>query len=270
MRGYVLSLLVVFLFYALLMFTYNVVAIKHVYVGAISNVFFAEKAAYLVDDVSADIRPVLGLDTPANSTLLIFAENFTIVRSTFFSNYVQFLANYSAVANANMSASYSDPLNITFSNGFVYRTNFATNRTDFFNASGGAAAVAAYEANITTNETRSGLSLPAWTANGTFVRVNYIDSTNPNKNFVESGFVNPNILNTMDIKFGAGQSVLLRFGLIEGRPNSYRMEQVAIFTATSHALTVNRTTKDAIYAYYNVPLNVTIAGARFDGSVPAN
>lgn len=270
MRGYVLSLLVVFLFYALLMFAYNTAATKHAEMGAVYSVFFAEKVAYLVNDVSDDIRPVLRLDTPANSTLLMFAENLTIRRGAFFGNYTLFLTNYSSVANANMSAGYSDPLNITFSNGFVYRTNFAGNRTDFFNASGGAAAVAGYEVNITTNETRSALLTPSWTANGTFIRVNYIDATNPKKNFVESGFVNPNILNTMDIKFGAGQSVLLRFGLIDGRPNSYRMEQVAIFTLTSHALTVNRTAKDAVYAYYNIPLNVTIASTCFSGNVPAN
>jgi hypothetical protein len=271
MKGYLLSLMVVFMFYSLLMFTYQAVSIKKQNRDVVLKDFYAEKVAYTVDDIASDIRALLSLDTPANSTQWTFIENMSVNRNVFFGSYPAFLANYSNVSNVQILMSYSNQLNITFSNGLVLVSNLSRNQTDFYNLTGGAPGVNRYEIILTTNEPRGGLDTPNYVANSSlYIRVNYTDPLHKKESFIESGYVNPNILNTMKIDFGPGKHIFLYFGLINGRPGSYRMQQVAIDTAVMHTLIVNRTTKDAVYAYYNLPVNVTTIDTSFNGLLPAN
>ena len=262
--------MVVVLFYTLLHFAYHAVEVKSTLRDSVLNSMFIEKTTYITDDVANDVRNILKVDLPANSPQVIFTESVSLNRSRFFSTYRSFIMNYSSVVGQNISFSYSDPLNITLSDGMFYRTNFFGNRTDF-SRSGAAPSVNRYDVILSSNQTSSGVTNNLnFVANGTYITVNYTDPINPNKNVYQAGYINPNALSSLNIKFGAGQSILLYFGLINSVSNSYSVEQRNILTMTNHILTVNRTTKSGLFAHYNLLINVTNGDNSFIGNLSAN
>ena len=268
-RGYILTLVVIVILSLLIIYATDAVSRKQYDRAVVQGQFYTEKAMFVVDDISQDMRGILKLDMYANSTQLIFVENMSTNKTSFFSGYSTFLQNFSQLVNANVSFGYSDPLEISLSDGLAYRTNFTNQRIDFFNSSGGTAAVTAYYVTIISSQERGALTPISFAPNGTYIWINYTDLANSSKSFVDSGFVDPAVLNTYEIEYGGG-NVFLRFGLINGVQNSYEMEQPSILVLTSHALTVNRTAKDALYAIYNLPLNITMPNTNFTGDLPAN
>jgi len=270
-RGYILTLVVIMLFSVLALYATNSVSNRQQQRAVLQNQFYAEKASYVLEDVAQDIRyNVLKLDMPANSTQLFLFENLSLNKTTFLPSYASFLQNYSPNMNTNISLGYSDPIGIVFSNGFRYQSNFSNRQIDFYNLSGGPAAVAGYYVSINSSQASSTYSLPSFMANGTFVFVNFTDLAKPSKSFTASGYVDPTVLNQFDIKYSGNNHVYVNIGLIDGRQNSYQMQQVGITALTIHSLAVNRTVKDGLYAAYMLPVNITFPNMNFTGNLPAD
>ncbi|VVB73726.1 Uncharacterised protein [uncultured archaeon] len=269
MKGYILSLMMLMLMSVISIYAADAVAQKQQAHSLLQKQFYTEKTAYFLDDMAQDVRYVLRLDYPSNSAQLVFRENLAVNKSQFLANYSSFLGNFSQTTNTNVSFAYSDPLGIEVSNGLTYLSNFTNQRVDLYNMTGGPAAVAAYYISINSSQERSAVLPISFVGSGTYVWINYTDLAKPAKSFVDSGFVDPTALSTYEIKYGAGRSVFLSLGLVDGRQNAYRLEQSGILAVAGHSLEVNCTAPGSLYAFYTLPLNITLPGSGFTGRLPA-
>jgi len=267
-RGYILSLVVIMLLSVLALYANDAATQKQRAHTFLQKQFYTEKTVFIIDDMAQDVRSVLSLDYPADSTQLIFNENLVVNKSQFLANYSDFISNFSQLENANVSFAYSDPLGILLSNGLVYTSNFTNQQIDLYNSIGGAAAITAYYMSINSSQASSAYSLPTFMANGTLVFLNFTDLAKPSKSFTASGFVDPAVPNQFDIKYSGNNHVYVNIGLVDGRQNSYQMQQVGVTALAGHSLIANLTTRDGLYAAYNLPLNITMPGVNFIDRLP--
>jgi hypothetical protein len=272
-RGYILSLVVIMLLSVLALYATDAATQKQQAHALLQKQFYTEKAVFVIDDMSQDIRSVLSLDYPVNSTQVAFGENLVVNKSSFLANYSDFISNFSQLENANVSFTYSDPLGMSLSNGLVYTSNFTNRQIDFYNSSDGPAAVTAYYISINSSQASSTYSLPTsfsptFIANWTFVFFNFTDLSKPSKSFTASGFVDPAALNQFDVKYPGNNHVYVNVGLVDGRQNAYQMQQVGVTALAGHSLIMNLTIRDGLYSAYDLPLNITMPGVDFIDRLP--
>jgi len=269
-RGIILSLVVVLMFTLLIKYATDVQAAKISTNSAVSRLFAAEKLGYYLDDIGTDMRTVVSVNIPANSTTMVFVENLTINKSSFFSNYSRFISNYSNNTNANISFNTTNPFQLVMSNGIVYQTNYSNRQIKIFNSTGGSnTSVTEYRVDIRSNTTRVFVFYPTFVASGTRMVVNYTDPF-PFRSFVASGYVNPAVGNVLDIGYTGGRDVYVVVGLIDGKNNSFMLNQSGIDAFPYVTITVNRSSKDTVSAFYNASLNISMPGTNFSGMPPAN
>jgi len=268
-KGIVLSLVTVLLFTLLVQYATNIQVAKSNIVSAMSRLFLAEKIGYYVDDVASDLRNIVAVDTPANSTTIIFVENMTINKTAFFSTYPSFVANYSTRTNTNFSFNMPAPFEIIFSNGLAYQSDYSNRLIKIFNSTGANALVTMYKIDVRSTTTRGAVTNPTFVASGTYMVVNYTDPV-PAKSFYTAGYVDPSVTNTMTIRLpSALMKTQITAGLIDGKNNSFMFNQ-SDDSFPSVTISVNRTTKDSVSAVYNASLNITTTIGNFSGLVPAN
>lgn len=272
-NGYILSLVVLVLMSVLAIFANDTTVQKQQAYTLLQKQFYTEKTVFIIDDMAQDMRSILSLDTPSNSTQLVFYENLApaVNKSQFLANYSDFISNFSQFENANVSFAYSDPLSILLSNGLTYTSNFTNQQVDLYNATDGAAAVTAYYISINSSQASNNCVCPDMsdnsTLNWTFVYFNFTDLAKPQKSCNSSGYVNPNALTQFDIKYSSGH-VYVNIGNISGRPNSYQAQQIGVTALSGHSLTVNLTSRSGLYAVYNLPLNITLPSVTFIDRLP--
>ncbi len=271
MKGLFLSVLTILIFTLLIQFAINIQNAKLSMNSALNKIFFAEKLGYYLDDISVDLRTIVFVDIPANSTRMTFIENLTINKSVFFSNYTQFLTNYSNLTNTNVSFSATDPFQIIFSNGLAYQTDYSNRLIKLFNSTDSSnASITEYRIDITSTVTRGAVFNPTFVASGTFMVVNYTDPI-PGKSFFTSGFVDPTVGNVMEIRLPSPASnAKVTVGLIDGRNNSFMFNQTGVDAFQFVTISLNRTTANTVSAFYNSSLNISLPNANFSGIVPAN
>jgi len=120
-----------------------------------------------------------------------------------------------------------------------------------------------------TNTTRGPVFNPTFVANGTRLVVNYTDPVFF-RSFVTEGYVNPAIGNVMDITYTGGRDIFIVVGLVDGKDNSFMINQSGLDAFPYVTITVNRSTKGTVSAFYNASLNVSMPGTNFSGMPPAN
>lgn len=266
-KGYILTLSTVTLFAIVVYFVLESNALSSKHNSFVIGSLGTSRVSYFVDDVTDDLRPMLSYDR--NRTWLTFSENLTYNKTVFFSGYAAFLSNnYASISGMNTTIGYGDSLEIRFTDGLVYSSNFSNQRIDFFNASGNTTGINRYEFYIVSRNHTDGYVDPVWTAGGVYLYVNYTDP-DPSASFVREGYVDPAVQNTLKIDFGSGQIVYISVGAIDGRQNVVSLNQTNIYVLTSVALSANRTSDYPIAAAYNTPLNVTFQNSNFSAGVPA-
>ena len=270
-RGIILSLAVVLMFTLLIKYATDVQNAKISVNSAVSRLFAAEKLGYYLDDIGTDMRTIVSASIPANSTTMVFAENMTINKSSFFSNYSRFISNYSNNTNANIFFNTTNPFQVILSDGLVYQTNYTNRQIKVFNSTGSTASVTGYRIDVVSNTTRQfgGVSYPTYIGSGTRMVVNYTDPVS-SRSFFTQGYVNPAAGNVLSISYSGGRDVYVVVGLIDGRDNSFMLNQSGIDAFPYVTITVNRSTKDTVSAFYNASLNVSMPGTNFSGMPPAN
>lgn len=271
-KGVMLSLVVVLLLTLVVLFATDIVSTKNQFQSYERRAFESEKIGYYLDDVVEDIRTVTRIETPANSTNITIVDTLSINKTIFFSDYDSFLSNYSNTTGADFSINFSDPLTIIFDNDFVYQSAFSANGMFFYNASG-PATVSEYRIKIISNTSATDSSFnfnktpkapPA-----TFVELIYIDP-DVRKTNIQSGFIDPTKETTAIIKFGASKRITVTFGLAESRINAVLINQTDVLAISELTINVNRTTKPALVATYNLPMNIILPTSNFTGNLPAN
>lgn len=259
MRGFVLSLISLLLFYTVLLYAIGVVGVIEQSRVAETSVFAAERMGYLVDDLSSDISNLVMVQQVQNITI---SDNFAINKSQFFAQYLPLIANYSNISGANMSISYSDPLAVNFLNSIQYSTKSDGTYWLLKNQSG-PVATQYYHITIIANEKYSTYFDWSWVTNGTYVNISYSD---PVRTFSESGYINASVLNTFEIRYGANWKILIYAGLIEGNTNAFAVNQTVSGLLSRTNLTISVAPSSATY---NIQANIILPTANFSSSLPA-
>jgi hypothetical protein len=266
-KGYFITLIAVVILLILSIFTIQIMTSRQEEYSQLRNQLFAEKASYILDDIRSDIKKVLYVNQPGNSSEITFTENYSYNKSSFLYSEKIYLGMYANNTAANISFDYSLPLGINFTNGMKYETNESSvlnKQIKIYNSSGlNLSNVNLYNITIYSNQTKGSNSSPSFTTSGTYVILNYIDPINA-KSFTSQGYVNPSLLNSWIINVpNTASTINISVGLVEGKINALSIKQNNLNAITYAVIKVNMTDKNDLEGRYNILVGLNLTNSEY-------
>ena len=266
-KGYFITLAAVVILLILSIFTIQIMTSRQEEYSQLRNQIFAEKASYILDDIRSDIKKVLYVNQPGNSSEITFTENYSYNKSSFLYSEKIYLGMYANNTAANISFDYSLPLGINFTNGMKYETNESSvlnKQIKIYNSSGlNLSNVNVYNITIYSNQTIENYSNSNFTTSGTYVILNYIDPINA-KTFTSQGYVNPSLMNSWIINFSNPASTInISVGLVEGKINALSIKQNNLNAITYAVIKVNMTDKNDLEGRYNILVGLNLTNSEY-------
>jgi hypothetical protein len=267
MKGYILSVSALLLFSVVIMFARDVEFVKQEMKDSYHNAVQISKLNYFINDISSDLQNLVFVDYVMNNVSadmynITIIDNMSINKTSFFSNYIQFLQGYANITGANISFSYYDPLIVNFNNRMQYSSKLDGTSIIFKNSSGTSSA-AGYNISITANVAYVNYTEWSWAANGTYINIYY---SGPSQSFTKSGYINASVLNQFVINYSSGNVKILA-GLVDGAGNAIEVNQ----TLPNHlsSVRINSTLPSVLPIYYNTGLNISYLNTNYAANVPA-